>query len=413
MMDLASAEASVTANSTTVLPVHLPSSAAHAKAIVPPGVSVVAVIDTAILSGPGRQLVAQGVAQQARGVPFSILTFQRAGRDVSPFVRYAQARGLACDVIEETGRLDLTVLTRMRDALARRGATVIQTHGYRPSALVRTLRALGWTTAAWVGFYHGATAEDWKVRLYDALDRRLLRSADQVVVMSRPQMALFEGLHDRLSLVFNAVLEADATTDALRRTTLPPAVPGRARVAVIGRLSPEKGVDVLLAAAAILRDERHAIDWLVAGDGPERAALERQCAALSLDDAVHFLGQVQDVSALYRAIDLLVIPSRSEGLPNVLLEALRHGCFAVSTRVGAVPDVLDGTRAGIVVPPEAPRALADAIVRGLAERGDAEVARDRAEVIERFSLDARVRALEAIQGRAIVARGAAPATRRA
>ena len=122
---------------------------------------------------------------------------------------------------------------------------------------------------------------------------------------------------------------------------------------------------------------------------------------------------MHDVSALYRAIDLLVIPSRSEGLPNVLLEALRHGRFAVSTRVGAVPDVLDGTRAGIVVPPEEPRALADAVVRALAERGDAEVARDRALVIERFSLDARVRALEAIQGCALAVRGAAPARRSA
>ena len=375
--------------------------------------TLVAIIDTVILSGPGRQLVAQGMAQQARGAAFSILTFHRSGRELSPFVHYARARGLACEVIDESGRFDVSVLPRLRDALAQRGATVIQTHGYRPSALVRTLRTLGWTSAAWVGFYHGATAEDWKVRLYDALDRRLLRSADQVVVMSRPQMALFDGMSERVSLVFNAVLDAEATTGASRVTPLPPAVPGRARVAAIGRLSPEKGVDVLLAAAALLRDEGHAVEWLVAGDGPERAALERQRAALSLGNVVHFLGQVHDVSALYRAIDLLVIPSRSEGLPNVLLEALRHGRFAVSTRVGAVPDVLDGTRAGIVVPPEEPRALADAVVRALAERGDAEVARDRALVIERFSLDARVRALEAIQGCALAVRGAAPARRSA
>ena len=372
--------------------------------------ALVAIIDTSMLSGPGRQLVAQGLAQQARGVAFSILTFRRMGRDVSPFVQYAQARGLACDVIDETGRLDVSVLSRIRDALAQRGATVIQTHGYRPSALVRTLRALGWTTAAWVGFYHGATAEDWKVRLYDALDRRLLRSADQVVVMSRPQMALFDGMPERLSLVFNAVLDADATADPSRTAPLPRTVAGHARAAVVGRLSPEKGVDVLLAAAAILREEGHPIDWLVVGDGPERAALERQCAALSLSDAVHFLGQVHDVAAIYRSVDLLVIPSRSEGLPNVLLEALRHDCFAVSTRVGAVPDVLDGTRAGLMVPPEEPRALADAIVRGLEARGDAEVARDREAVIERFSIDARVRALEAIQGRARRASGAASAT---
>ncbi|MBK8646309.1 MAG: glycosyltransferase [Gemmatimonadetes bacterium] len=159
--------------------------------------SVAAVIDTVILSGPGRQLVAQAALQQSRDTNFRIVTFRRAGRPVSPFVAYAESRGIACDVIEETGRLDMSVLPRVREALARAGATVVQTHGYRPSAIVRSLRALGWYRGGWVGFYHGATAEDWKVRLYDALDRRLLRSADHVVVMSRPQLALFADLGAR------------------------------------------------------------------------------------------------------------------------------------------------------------------------------------------------------------------------
>lgn len=362
--------------------------------------SVVAVIDTVILSGPGRQLVAQAVLQQSRGTAFRIVTFRRAGRPVSPFVAYAESRGVACDVIEETGRLDMSVLPRVREAFARAGATVVQTHGYRPSAIVRSLRALGWYRGGWVGFYHGATAEDWKVRLYDALDRRLLRSADQVVVMSRPQLALFEELGARAALVFNAVLDEGAVSGAQGEAPLlpPTAVP---RLAAVGRLSPEKGVDVLLEAAAMLKAQHVPFELLLAGDGPERSALEAQAAALSLGDTVRFMGQVHDVGALYRAIDLLVIPSRSEGLPNVLLEALRHGRFAVSTRVGAVPDVLEGSRAGIIVPPEDPRALADAIARALVERDAPGVADDRAAIIARFSLASRVQTLEGIHARVL------------
>ncbi|MBK9408435.1 MAG: glycosyltransferase family 4 protein [Gemmatimonadetes bacterium] len=105
------------------------------------------------------------------------------------------------------------------------------------------------------------------------------------------------------------------------------------------------------------------------------------------------------MGALYRAIDLLVIPSRSEGLPNVLLEALRHGRFAVSTRVGAVPDVLEGARAGIIVPPEDPRALADAIARGspsARHRAWPRIARRSSPASRSKS---RVRALEAIHAR--------------
>ncbi|MBK9408436.1 MAG: glycosyltransferase [Gemmatimonadetes bacterium] len=250
--------------------------------------SVVAVIDTVILSGPGRQLVAQAVLQRSRGTAFRIVTFRRAGRPVSPFVAYAEARGVPCDVIEESGSLDMSVLPRVRETLARAGASVVQTHGYRPSAIVRSLRALGWYAGGWVGFYHGATAEDWKVRLYHALDLRLLRSADQVVVMSRPQLALFADVGDRAALVFNAVLEEGAVAGAQDCAPLfpPPTVP---RLAAIGRLSPEKGVDILLEAAALLKAEGVPFELFLAGDGPERAALEAQAAALSLGDEVRFL----------------------------------------------------------------------------------------------------------------------------
>lgn len=369
--------------------------------------SVAAIIDTSILSGPGRQLVAQGVAHLEGGAPFRIITFRRAGRPDSPFVAYAASHGVPCEVIDESGKLDLSVLARTRDVLSRGGVAVVQTHGYRPTSIVRSLRALGWYQGAWVGFYHGATAEDWKVRLYDALDRRLLRAADRVVVMSRPQAALFEALGDGVSLVYNAVLEAGATSavggdgspDAVR--DLPTAAAGVLRAAVIGRLSPEKGVDVLLDAMAIVRDRGQAMELLVAGDGPERAALEAQAERLALGTRVRFLGQVHAVAPLYRAVDVVVIPSRSEGLPNVLLEALRHGRFVVSTRVGAVPDVLEGSRAGALVEVEDPAALAAALVAAQSARLSPEAETDRASLIDRFSLAARVRALRSIHQSAL------------
>ena len=103
-----------------------------------------------------------------------------------------------------------------------------------------------------------------------------------------------------------------------------------------------------------------------------------------------FLGPVRAVQSLYREIDLLVIPSRSEGLPNVLLEALRADVPAVATRVGAVPEVLESDDAGLIVPPGDPAALADAIVRALPMKARPECAAARRETPERFSLGRRV-----------------------
>jgi glycosyltransferase involved in cell wall biosynthesis len=109
-----------------------------------------------------------------------------------------------------------------------------------------------------------------------------------------------------------------------------------------------------------------------------------------ISDRVHFLGPVEDVASVYRQLDLVVIPSRSEGLPNVLLEALQADVPVVATAVGAVPEVLTDADAGIVIPPGDPEVLAGAIRRALSVGRQASATRARAATAERFSLGTRV-----------------------
>ena len=171
---------------------------------------------------------------------------------------------------------------------------------------------------------------------------------------------------------------------------------GAPLVGVVGRLSSEKGVDVFLDALALLRDRGRAVHALVAGDGPDRDALKQQAERLGLADAVHFVGPVADVAALYPALDAVVLPSRSEGLPNVLLEALSADRPVVATRVGAVPEVLTDAAAGVVVPPGDAPALADAIAAALSTAHDPAARAARAETAARFSLARRVDAHRAL-----------------
>jgi glycosyltransferase involved in cell wall biosynthesis len=136
---------------------------------------------------------------------------------------------------------------------------------------------------------------------------------------------------------------------------------GATVAAVVGALSPEKGVDVAIDALADLGD----VQLLVAGDGPERGALEQR-AHTRADGRVHFLGSVADPSTVYAAADVVVLPSRSEGLPAVLIEAGLHELPVVATRVGFVDDiVLDGVT-GCIVPVDDPAALARGIRQALA-----------------------------------------------
>jgi glycosyltransferase involved in cell wall biosynthesis len=285
----------------------------------------------------------------------------------------------------------MRLLIRLRRLLARWSPDVVQTHGYRPTALAYALRRAGgdWP---WIAYFHGATSENRKVRLYHWLDHRMRASADRVIVMSRKELERHAHLGGKASVLHNAAIplpQEHASTPPLVSAATNGTAP---RIGVVGRLSPEKGVDVFLHACAQLVDRGVAFSAIVAGDGPERRNLEQVRDDLGLAAHVHFVGATAAVQSLYTSLDLLVIPSRSEGLPNVLLEALRADLPVVATSVGAIPEVLDGSPAGELVSAGDACALSEAISRALRLKGDPASRAARREVVERFSVERRAQA---------------------
>lgn len=139
------------------------------------------------------------------------------------------------------------------------------------------------------------------------------------------------------------------------------AIPEGRLAVYAGRLSAEKGVDTLLDAVARLPATRGSLNLAVLGDGPETAALKAQAARLRVLPRVRFVGAVANVADWLRAADLFVLPSRTEGLPVSLLEAMATGLPCVATRVGGTPQVLQDGHHGRLVPPEDPGALAAAL----------------------------------------------------
>jgi len=153
----------------------------------------------------------------------------------------------------------------------------------------------------------------------------------------------------------------------------------------VGRLVQRKGVDVLLQAWARSAAARHG-RLLLVGDGPERARLEAIARDLGIAESVHFAGERTDTLACYAAADAFVFPSRREGLPNALLEAMSCGLPAIATRIGGCTDVVtDGS--GILVPPDDVPALVAALDELAAEpaRRAAVAAAGRQRVLEAFS----------------------------
>lgn len=186
-------------------------------------------------------------------------------------------------------------------------------------------------------------------------------------------------------------------------------------VGSVGCLAPRKDYGTLLAALEMLAARRQDFRCAIAGDGPERAALEAQAAARGLAGRVLFLGERGDIDQLLPAFDLFTLSSREEGIPNALLEAMAAARPCVATRVGGNAEVLEDGRTGWLVPPQDPGALAAALDEALsrpdeaARRGGAA----RRAMVEERSIDAMVRRHEAFYlgalgpGTAVAAKGAA------
>lgn len=130
----------------------------------------------------------------------------------------------------------------------------------------------------------------------------------------------------------------------------------------VGRLHPAKGHDVLLRALSILGRK---VTIAIAGDGPWRERLARMASELGVTSSVEFLGEVSDPAPLYREANLFVLPSRWEGLPGALVEAMFWALPIVASAVGGVPEAVEHRGSGFLVSPEEPEILAAAIRRSL------------------------------------------------
>jgi glycosyltransferase involved in cell wall biosynthesis len=132
-------------------------------------------------------------------------------------------------------------------------------------------------------------------------------------------------------------------------------------VGFVGRLCPEKGVDVLLEATPALLNRCPDARVIVIGTGPEEGRLQQLAWDLRIGDSVTFLGHRDDVLHLLPEIDVLAVPSRSDGTPLVVHEAMQAGVAVVGSAVGGIPDRLGDGRYGVLVPPGRCDALAEAV----------------------------------------------------
>ena len=138
--------------------------------------------------------------------------------------------------------------------------------------------------------------------------------------------------------------------------------------ASIGRLEHQKGIDVLLTAIERLKPLPNDLHFLIVGDGPDDSSLRAQATAKGIADHVHFVGRRADVPELLAASFALILASRWEGMPNVVLEAMAAGKPVISTRVEGIDELVRDEVTGITIPKEDPIRLAEAIAAVIKNR---------------------------------------------
>jgi glycosyltransferase involved in cell wall biosynthesis len=332
--------------------------------------TVLALLAASEVTGPCRGLFQLVEQTKDKRVTFVLGMFLVEGHRTTPAIEEARRRGFHVEILLQRARYDPRLVTQALSVIRRVRPQVIQSHGYKSALLAMICRVL--TRTPWVAFSHGYTDENYRISLYNRMDRRLLRRADRVITVSAAMAGTFarNGISsERLRVVHNAVEPADHRLDAdgstFRRVC--GAAPSDLFVAVIGRLSPEKGHSVFIEAFAEVAARVPSAKAVLVGDGPERLRLEGLVKEAGMAGRITFAGHRGDVSEVYAAVDLVVIPSWSEGLPNVLLEAMLHGKAVVATEVGGVPEVLQNAGVGWLVKPGDAAQLALAVTEALCD----------------------------------------------
>jgi glycosyltransferase involved in cell wall biosynthesis len=233
------------------------------------------------------------------------------------------------------------------------------------------------------------------------LDRELIgRWSDVFVAVSREDRRKMIELErvpaERIRFIPNGIAPRTPTPGRDLRAEL--GVGSAPLVGAVGALRAQKAYDVLIRAAAGLRESYPDLRVLIAGEGPEKPRLEALVRELGLGEVIMMLGRRLDVPDMLAALDVAVCASHYEGSPLAVMEYMEAALPIVATRVGGVPDLIEDGVHGVLVEPGDPGALAEALGSLLGDRARASTlgARARERRRREFDLDVMVHNFEAL-----------------
>ena len=329
--------------------------------------NIMHLIASNFFGGPEKQIVEHLKILDSEKYSGAFGTFLEGDR--SDVIDRAVSEGIRTCVVPMAGVLDFTAQIKLNSIIRDNAIDLLCVHGYKASVM-------GWIAARVNGipvivFSRGYTSENLKVKIYEWLEQRILSMADGIVSVSHGQKDKLYRLGitgKRNWVVHNAVniaLDVDGSSvsgNERNEVFVDFGVPVDAMLVVTaGRLSPEKGHRYLVEALAKNNLNKEKIFVLFCGEGSCMDNLKKQAKNLGVEKKCLFVGFRHDLQKIFRAMDLFVLPSLTEGLPNVVLEAFSCAKPVIVTPVGGVPELVKDGVNGVFVPPKNPKLLAQAM----------------------------------------------------
>jgi glycosyltransferase involved in cell wall biosynthesis len=319
---------------------------------------------TNFYGGPERQIHLHAKLNKTGPYRITIGAFSENGT-APELLKKAQADDIPTHLFAVRNAYDPHGITALRRYIREHRVDLLCTHDYR-CTVVGGLAIFDLPTR-WIVFSRGWTDEGFKVHAFQQLEKLASRFADHTVAVSRAQAdklirAGIPGNH--ITVAYNAVLPEDFTSV--------PAVDLRARfgfprdsivVGSAGRFTREKGQIYLARAAVEALRIQPRLRFLMFGDGPERSSILRFIKSSGCESEIVLPGFEKNVIAHLKGLDLLVNPSLSEGLPNIVLEAVALGIPVLATAVGGVPELVEDKISGLLAAPSDISSLTHGIIQ--------------------------------------------------
>jgi glycosyltransferase involved in cell wall biosynthesis len=353
--------------------------------------------DSPWVDGPARTILETAAHIDRHRVDYHVGVLVGDANGNHELATALRARGLPVHAITDRPGIDRAVIADMVRLMEDLEIDVLHSSEFRSNVL--TLLATRGRRVKRVSTVHGWIANDGKGRAYRLIDKALLRSFDRVIFVSHKTRSLVPRLwvsDARARVLHNGLMLDSYGADVVNARRPVRDLSRGASLVNIGRLSPEKGQDLLLRAVAALADDHPELRLTFAGVGPSEPDLRALAAQLGIAARVEFIGYVSDMPPLYARTDLVVQSSLTEGLPNVILEAAYLRVPMVATAVGGTAEVVEHGSSAWLIPPGSVDALVDGIRRFLRAPADFAAMGERAHarIREHFSFEARTRKLE-------------------